>query len=554
MTSYLQLTDVTAPLAQTFRITEPSGVVLTGIGLYFYSKPGASDPDLPVSIELRPVTEGGNPSSVETYSGTRVDKVKADITASTTFNASTGETKFTFPEPFYVPPNIELALTVYTNSKPGDYQIWIAEMGEFVSGSTSQRITTQPNVGSFFTSSNGTTWTPEQNKDIAFKIYQAKFNSVNSVAYLAADTPPENKLAYIDALENPFKFTAASNKVKVLHGAHGFLVNDTVRITGLDSATEYAGVLGSSILGKRTILEKDPYGYVFQMDSAADSSVRSGGLNAITSDQYMIDTMKLTIPNQQPQLTNISTKGFFTTGNSHAGAFTAYQSVNNVDITPFNWYQPDRPFVLASEHQESDRLSSLPSTFFEAVMHTDNVNVAPYININNSSLEIGNNLIDFADSNGRFAGAGGYDSSGSDGRNKLAVTTYVPEQNPTNGTATAKHITVPIYLAEDATSIRVFVDAMKPAAAQFDVWFRTGKQDEFNDPLWNKNWQRFSLEPDVSNYRSVAPSSTLSEFSEYRFQAEGLPEFDSYQFKIVMYSVNSARPPIFKNFRTIATV
>ena len=557
MAAYMNLTDVSSPLAQTFNVTEPGGVMLTGVGLYFFSKPGASEGNFPVTVELRPVTEGGGPSAREIYPGTKVVKSKADITASTTYNATTGETKFDFPVPFHVPENTQLALTVSTNAAPGAYKIWIAQLGDFEYGSTSRRVVDQPNVGSFFTSSNGTTWTPEQNRDLTFKVYNAQFINQNSVATLYADTPPPRLLSDISANDNPLTFTSGDSDIKVSHPQSGFQIGDNVRISGLDSATTYYGIFGHSIMGKKTIKSVDPYGYVFAADSAADSSGRGGGTGIIADEQLIVDTFKLNLPDFVPQSTTISYKANMTRGKSYAGNNTPYERQTTFNINNKAWWEPEKPFLIASEIQESDRLSSLPSSVFSVVFNTENVNVAPYININAASLETGHNVIDYADSAAVFAGASGLDSDGTGGRNILTTTPYIAESSFIGGSNAAKFIAKPVLLASPASSIKVLVDAQRTSHSDFEVWYRTAKLGDEINYLGIKSWNKFStssIPPNTSNYDDMPVDEDFQTFREYSFSQFSIPDFDVYQIKIVMKSKNSARPPLFQNLRTIATV
>lgn len=46
------------PLAQSFIVSEPTGIYLTAVDVFFYSK----DPNLPIILQIRPLDEGGNPS------------------------------------------------------------------------------------------------------------------------------------------------------------------------------------------------------------------------------------------------------------------------------------------------------------------------------------------------------------------------------------------------------------------------------------------------------------------------------------------------------------
>ena len=71
--------------------------------------------------------------------------------------------------------------------------------------------------------------------------------------------------------------------------------------------------------------------------------------------------------------------------------------------------------------------------------------------------------------------------------------------------------------------------------------YETGFGDQVIDP--SKNDGR----PDV-----FVPASLEDEFLEYQFTAENLDLFTGFTIKIVMFGTNQARPPRFKDLRTIA--
>ena len=554
MTQYLNLTQVTNPVAQTIRITEPGGVVLTGVGLYFYSKPSPTAPNLPVNVEIRPVTEGGTPSGLKVYPGTITNKTRADITANTSFDATTGETKFTFESPLYVPENTEVALVIHTNAAPGDYQIWSAELGAFVFGTTEKRITNQPYVGSFFSSANGTTWTPEQKRDLTFKLYNAKFTNQRAIAKFAAATPPVEKLTSNTLETNPLFFTAGTNRVKVLHPNHGLMNGDTVRLTGLDSSETYSGVLGSSILGKKSVSERDPFGYTIVADSDADSDIRAGGNLIYSTGQQVFDQFKVNMPVSVPDgstvKSNIQFRSFKPYG-TNDGAYNVHN--RNIEI---NKYQvPPVPGVIANRFQDSDRNITKGSLKVAVRMDMLNQNTAPYINANAASMSMAHHLIDNNDSAGAFAGADGYDSSGANGFNMVKTIPYIAETEPFAASSLARHITKVVTLQEKATSMKVFVDAHRPNQTGFSVWYRTSvTNDEIQ--IGDKNWIKFNTNQTTanrSNYDDMATNDIFS-FKEYFFTQFDLPEFDQFQVKIVMNSEITTKIPVFKNLRIISTI
>ena len=542
MTSPLSLADIPNPLAQTFRVTEPGGAVLTGVGLYFYSKPTTGS--IPVTLELRPVTDGGFPSSRLVYPGTRVTIAPSAITTSTSFNGSANETKFSFEEPIYIPQNTELAFVLYTNAEPGDYRIWQAEMGEYYAGSTERRITAQPATGSFFASSNGTSWTAEQTKDVTFKIYQAKFNTTGVFATLYPDAPPPVKLANQSAVQDPLFFTSSSQSLKVLHLNHGFLSGDVVTLTGIDSAATIAGVKGSSIIGQRTITAVDPYGYSFNMDSAADSDIRGGGNNIFATEQYVIDAFRTIIPRQEPPGTLLLSDGHFTTHKSFAGSQQEYRSTNNVLITMGEIISFKQPHVLAASTTETNSLLAGPSTRIRVRFNTNNVNVAPSINVADASFETQSLFIDYQD------------SASTTNRNLITTIPFVPETDPSRGTTAAKYLSKPIILADYATSIRVLVDANRPSPVDFSVWYRVASTDG-DISIYDTNWTEFtktSTLPNNSNYNDTPTDDDFNVFREYVFNQYDLTDFNQLQIKITMNSTNSARYPRFKNLRIISTI
>lgn len=159
----------TDPVAQTFFVDSriySKGVFLTGISLYFKSK----DPTLPIFAEIRP-TINGVPSSEKIVPLTTVFLTPSQV--NTSDNASL-ETKFSFRGPVHLVPG---EYCIVTGSNSNLYEVYVAELGASIIGSSNKLISTQPYVGSFFKSQNGSTWTPEQKEDLTFKLHKAIFDT-----------------------------------------------------------------------------------------------------------------------------------------------------------------------------------------------------------------------------------------------------------------------------------------------------------------------------------------------------------------------------------------
>ena len=105
----------------------------------------------------------------------------------------------------------------------------------------------------------------------------------------------------------------------------------------------------------------------------------------------------------------------------------------------------------------------------------------------------------------------------------------------------------PVTLEQDAVGLKIIATANRPAAADFQFFFRTAAGDQ------NIEDQSFTLLTEDTNNPS---DDNESVFREYRYlagkQGGDLPAFTQFQIKVVMRSTNAARPPVFKDIRVIA--
>lgn len=143
------------PLAQTFSL--PSAAMLGGVDLFVTAK-GTS----PIIVQIRE-TLVGYPTSVVLSEG-RLDP--AGITV--------GQwNRFLLDTPVSVGANVELAIVVLCNDALGS--IGVAELGKF--DATQQRwVTNQPyQIGVLLSSSNASTWTAHQDRDMTFRLLARKY-------------------------------------------------------------------------------------------------------------------------------------------------------------------------------------------------------------------------------------------------------------------------------------------------------------------------------------------------------------------------------------------
>jgi len=160
------------PLAQSFHLADakiPRGAYAKSIDLFFKQKTTANDP---VRIEIVEV-ENGTPTARKVNNSTVVLNPSS---VNVSDNASS-VTTFTFNNPVFLSAEKEYAFIVRSTSK--DYRIWMSEL-DGIDVLTGERIDRDPYLGVAFRSSNASTWSPIQTRDIKFKLNVHLFTDTNT--------------------------------------------------------------------------------------------------------------------------------------------------------------------------------------------------------------------------------------------------------------------------------------------------------------------------------------------------------------------------------------
>jgi hypothetical protein len=132
------------------------------------------------------------------------------------------------------------------------------------------------------------------------------------------------------------------------------------------------------------------------------------------------------------------------------------------------------------------------------------------------------------------------------------VREYVEETGTTIGSTESKYVTNIISLTNPASSIKLIMDINVPSPAAFDIYYKTGTNvADFNTINWDKFEQLPVYKKDDVRFNFTELTVDITGF-DGQGNTQDLPEFTAFQLKIVMRSSNAARPPMFKNLRTIA--
>ena len=164
---FLHISD---PLSQSFFVDKtlyPEGVFVTGGDLFFKTKSNK----IPVKLSLRQAING-YPDSFHDIPGSVFFLQPKDINIS---NDASIPTHFSFDYPIFISAG-ETHFTSITDIT--EYTAYVANLGEYQLGTTTERITKDAYSGTLFKSANSIDWLPLPETDIKFVLYRAKFDTM----------------------------------------------------------------------------------------------------------------------------------------------------------------------------------------------------------------------------------------------------------------------------------------------------------------------------------------------------------------------------------------
>ena len=256
-------------------------------------------------------------------------------------------------------------------------------------------------------------------------------------------------------------------------------------------------------------------------------TTKSGGGGAVHASQNIpFEVIDPQITSLTPTGTNISARIKTTSGTSLSGNEASFSDLGyeNVALNKLNYL--NSPRMIASKTNEYNILSNNKSFALELTLLTNNPDVSPVVDLENPNAILISNLVD--DKVDDFESASGPKIPGSDPN-------------------TAIYETKMINLEFVSNSLFVQFDGHREAEGDIRVFYKLMRSDGDDAQAtyipFNNNGS-----PDVD----VNPNRTRNTFSEYKFTAENIAQFNGFMIKVVMTSTSQAKPPRFKNFRAIA--
>ncbi|MCI2235197.1 hypothetical protein MKK42_24635, partial [Escherichia coli] len=265
------------PIAQSFMVaTNIGGEYIEGIEVFFSTK----SRDIPITLEIREMSNGLPATTVVTRKTLNPSEVSISTDSSV-------PTMFKFDYPVYLQAQTEFAIVLLANTQ--DYNAYIAEMGK-KNLLSNEFIAKQPYTGVFFTSSNGTTWTPNQTADMKFRVYRCNFSAGSNIVTFDAKVGPKFRPLGL----NTVKCVNGSSTVTVYAPGHGLTAGESVTLSGL---TGGCGFTPEQLNAQHTVTDATFTTFKFVLSSNADSDGQIGGEAASFLGNYLVDMFYASVTN-----------------------------------------------------------------------------------------------------------------------------------------------------------------------------------------------------------------------------------------------------------------
>ena len=580
------------PLAQTFLVQQTGGAFITKVDVYFATK----DVGIPVQLQIREVVNGYPGSRILPFSKVIMTPDRVSVSD----NASVATT-FTFESPVYLMDGTEYCVVLLSDSN--NYRVWISQLGEKSVG-TDRFISEQPYAGVLFKSQNASTWTANQEQDLKFTIHRAKFNtnSQGVINFVNTPVPP----VFLDT--NPFKTTAGSNRVRVLHRNHGMQVSNDVVITNVLAGT-YNGIVTTATTGLNgrfdiKSVEADSYiielasgtasasGYVGGSEVIATEHVPMDAVNLITQSQSFSDTVlgysTITtntqgsvatseislVPNEtsyfnDPQmvLSEINENGTkslrviarMTTSNDALSPVidTARLSLTTIKNRVDNFTQTSKNIATIDDVSIVSAASGFAFTTTGLTVPVAsrtavrNITVGKYILISGATTSANNGtfLVTSVAADGSSVTLSGTFTA--ENATALTITmkdNFVSEIAPAGGSAVSKYVTRLVNFSTASSFLKIMFAANIPAVAdsEVQVWYKLIPTGT------NGDVNAYNFVQATTPKTNIVKTSNSSLFTDITYELPNLPQFDSVVVKLVFKSANSSQVPRVKDLRVIA--
>jgi len=511
------------PLAQTFFVNGtlfPNGLFINRIRVCFKTK----DPTVPVTMQVRPTVNGFPHSSVVyPFGSVTITPDKVTVSEKPSLNDEAKYTDFVFDAPIYLTPG-EHSFVLLANSN--QYEVYCAEKGK-TNLLDNKQISEQPYGGSLFLSQNGSTWSPEQNLDMMFRVNRNQYSTTPSQVVFHAN------------MSN----TSSNVVYDLINLMTGEVILPGTSVT-YKFASERAAPYGG-LVGYKPIIPSENY------------IVNDGERRRVLSPTRGNTTFKV--------LATLATNDTAISPYVDANRFNLLTVENRINNLPLSNDQ----IVIANTG------SGMTNGIYSLVLsNTAGSSAIISANVVGGSIsrvwvqDGGSGYVDSPSVNlfaTQASSAGGYTGAMCNGTTANGASIIINgETSKSGGPAVARYIMRTVTLADgfDSGDIRVYLTAYKPAGSEIYVYFKPQSVSDiakFSDLNWQLLTQINSgnfVSTQENDFRELifAPGTNglANNSILYASDTTSFTNYKSFAIKVVIAGTDTVNVPLIKDLRVIA--
>ena len=511
------------PLAQTFFVNGslfPNGLYISRIRVCFKTK----DPTVPVTMQIRPSVNGFPHSSVVyPFGSVTITPDKVTVSEKPSLDDAAKYTDFTFDAPIYLAPG-EHSFVLLANSN--QYEVYCAEKGK-TNLLDNKQISEQPYGGSLFLSQNGSTWTPDQNLDMMFRVNRNQYSTTPSQVVFHAN------------MSN----TASNISYDLINLMTGELILPGTSVT-YKFASERDAPYGGTV-GYKSIVPLENY--------IVNDGERRRVLNPTTGNT----TFKV--------LATLATTDTAISPYIDAARFNLLTVENRINNLPLSNDQ----IVIANTG--SGMVNGIYSIALSNTIGSGAIISANVVggSISRVWVQDGGSAYVDSPSINLFAtsatSAGGYTGAMCVGTNANGASIVINgETSKSGGPAKARYIMRTVTLADgfDSGDIRVYLTAYKPAGSEIYVYIKpqsvsdVTKFSDVNYQLLTQITNGNFVSTQANDFRELvfAPGTNgvANNSILYTSETTSFTNYKTFAIKIVMSGTDTVDVPLLKDLRVIA--
>ena len=277
-----------------------------------------------------------------------------------------------------------------------------------------------------------------------------------------------------------------------------------------------------------------------------NNTKRTGGELARASQNVQFETITPNVQSMTPPGTSVGARLRSTSATSIGGNEQSFvdQGFDPIQLGAQNHY--GTPRMVASQVNEDNKISEgIPgkkSMCMEVLLHSDNFNVSPAIDIDRCNVVLTSNRLNNPITN--FA---------SDDR--VSITGKDP---------CSSYVSKLVALNNPASELTVEFAAFRTAKSDIRVFYKTMTEGSTENSL-DRNWEPFPGYTNIDQFGAVinptdnnglsdqkVSSSLGGEYRGYTYSTREIQPFTKFQIKIDMVGTNQALPPLIRELRAIA--